>query len=157
MWIFSHISGVHCSWRWRWGTSWGINTGHDFFYWVSCYSILRTFCCILSFYVWIFWWGEKIEFCQLCSRLYVNLQKIYQAKAEADMLVIEQRVRTILKKIGRDPESISKAKIKSFCKNARKLTVSVCSLIFLYLIVANFSCLIYQTVFLNVNVRTWIF
>ncbi|XP_034701395.1 NEDD8-activating enzyme E1 regulatory subunit AXR1-like [Vitis riparia] len=54
---------------------------------------------------------------------YVNLQKIYQAKAEADFLVIEQRVRNILKKIGRDPDSISKANIKSFCKNARKLTV----------------------------------
>ncbi|RVW97426.1 NEDD8-activating enzyme E1 regulatory subunit AXR1 [Vitis vinifera] len=54
---------------------------------------------------------------------YVNLQKIYQAKAEADFLVIEQRVRNILKKIGRDPDSISKANIKSFSKNARKLTV----------------------------------
>lgn len=54
---------------------------------------------------------------------YVNLQKIYQAKAEADFLVIEQRVRNILKKIGRDPDSISKANIKSFSKNARKLKV----------------------------------
>ncbi|XP_022776646.1 NEDD8-activating enzyme E1 regulatory subunit AXR1-like isoform X4 [Durio zibethinus] len=52
---------------------------------------------------------------------YVNLQKIYQAKSEADFLVIEQRVRNILKKIGRDPHSIPKAMIKSFCKNARKL------------------------------------
>lgn len=54
---------------------------------------------------------------------YVNLQNIYLAKAEADFLAIEQRVRNILKKIGRDPSSISKAKIKSFCKNARKLKV----------------------------------
>ncbi|XVE74469.1 hypothetical protein DITRI_Ditri12bG0019500 [Diplodiscus trichospermus] len=54
---------------------------------------------------------------------YVNLQKIYQAKSEADFLVIEQRVRNILKKIGRDPHSIPKATIKSFCKNARKLKV----------------------------------
>ncbi|XP_022776644.1 NEDD8-activating enzyme E1 regulatory subunit AXR1-like isoform X2 [Durio zibethinus] len=54
---------------------------------------------------------------------YVNLQKIYQAKSEADFLVIEQRVRNILKKIGRDPHSIPKAMIKSFCKNARKLKV----------------------------------
>lgn len=57
------------------------------------------------------------------TELYVNLQKLYQAKAEADVLVIEQRVRNILKKIGRDPYSISKAIIKSFCKNARKLKV----------------------------------
>ncbi|KAA8526509.1 hypothetical protein F0562_008288 [Nyssa sinensis] len=57
------------------------------------------------------------------TELYVNLQKIYQAKAEADCLAIEQRVRNILKKIGRDPDSISKTSIKTFCKNARKLTV----------------------------------
>lgn len=54
---------------------------------------------------------------------YVNLQKIYQAKAEADCLAIEQRVRNNLKKLGREPESISKATIKSFCRNARKLKV----------------------------------
>lgn len=54
---------------------------------------------------------------------YINLQKIFQAKAEADFLVIEQRVRNILKKIGRDPNSISKTTIKSFCRNSRKLSV----------------------------------
>ncbi|GMI75283.1 AUXIN RESISTANT 1 [Hibiscus trionum] len=54
---------------------------------------------------------------------YVNLQKIYQAKSEADYLVIEERVGNILKKIGRDSYSIPKATIKSFCKNARKLKV----------------------------------
>ncbi|KAI8551939.1 hypothetical protein RHMOL_Rhmol06G0226200 [Rhododendron molle] len=57
------------------------------------------------------------------TELYVTLQKIYQAKAEADCIAIEQNVGDILKKIGRDPDSISKAVIKSFCKNARKLTV----------------------------------
>ncbi|CAJ2654859.1 unnamed protein product [Trifolium pratense] len=54
---------------------------------------------------------------------YVNLQNIYQAKAEADFLAIEQMVRNTLKKIGRDPNSIPTATIKSFCKNARKLKV----------------------------------
>ncbi|KAH0916800.1 hypothetical protein HID58_031246, partial [Brassica napus] len=54
---------------------------------------------------------------------YINLQKIYLAKAEADFLVMEKRVKNILKKIGRDPSSISKTTIKSFCKNARKLKV----------------------------------
>ncbi|KAL1560826.1 NEDD8-activating enzyme E1 regulatory subunit axr1 [Salvia divinorum] len=57
------------------------------------------------------------------TELYVSLQKIYQAKAEADFLVMEKLVKKILKKHGRDPESISKATIKSFCKNARKLKV----------------------------------
>ncbi|KAL3635433.1 NEDD8-activating enzyme E1 regulatory subunit axr1 [Castilleja foliolosa] len=55
--------------------------------------------------------------------LYVYLQKIYQAKAEADFLVVETYAREILKKIGRDPDSISKLTIKTFCKNARKLKV----------------------------------
>lgn len=54
---------------------------------------------------------------------YVNLQKIYQAKAEADFLAMEKHVQNLLKKIGRDPYSISKMTIKGFCKNARKLTV----------------------------------
>ncbi|GLT59225.1 hypothetical protein SLA2020_320580 [Shorea laevis] len=54
---------------------------------------------------------------------YINLQKIYQAKSEGDFLIVEQRVKNILKKIGRYPNSISKATIKSFCKNARKLRV----------------------------------
>ncbi|KAJ4977165.1 hypothetical protein NE237_002271 [Protea cynaroides] len=57
------------------------------------------------------------------TEYYVNLQKIYQAKAEADFLAIEQRVRKILKRIGREPDAISKKIIKNFCKNARKLTV----------------------------------
>lgn len=58
------------------------------------------------------------------TELYVNLQKIYQAKAEADFLVMEKRVRNLLEKIGRDPASISKTNIKSFSKNARKLAIS---------------------------------
>ncbi|KAL8474282.1 hypothetical protein ACS0TY_030929 [Phlomoides rotata] len=57
------------------------------------------------------------------TEVYVNLQKLYQAKAETDFLVMEKHVRKILKKIGRDPLSISKATLKSFCKNARKLKV----------------------------------
>ncbi|KAK7257545.1 hypothetical protein RIF29_31587 [Crotalaria pallida] len=54
---------------------------------------------------------------------YVNLQNIYQAKAEADFLVMERLVRSTLKKIGSDPNRIPRATIKSFCKNARKLKV----------------------------------
>ncbi|PKA52596.1 NEDD8-activating enzyme E1 regulatory subunit [Apostasia shenzhenica] len=57
------------------------------------------------------------------TEYYITLQRIYQAKAESDFLVMERRVRVILKNVGRDPESISKAYIKNFCKNARKLTV----------------------------------
>ncbi|XP_078433094.1 NEDD8-activating enzyme E1 regulatory subunit AXR1-like isoform X2 [Wolffia australiana] len=57
------------------------------------------------------------------TEYYINLQRIYQAKAETDCLAVENRVRGILKRIGRDPDSISKADIKNFCKNARKLSV----------------------------------
>lgn len=65
-----------------------------------------------------------IRWTTICCRHYVNLQNIYLSKADADFLAIEQRVRNILRKIGRDPNSISKAIIKGFCKNARKLKVS---------------------------------
>lgn len=57
------------------------------------------------------------------TEYYVNLQKIYQAKAESDCLSVENHVRNILKRIGRDPSAISKANIRNFCKNARKLNV----------------------------------
>ncbi|GER53228.1 NEDD8-activating enzyme E1 regulatory subunit [Striga asiatica] len=55
------------------------------------------------------------------TELYDNLQKIYQAKAEADFHVMETYTKKLLKKIGRDPHSIPNTTIKSFCKNARKL------------------------------------
>lgn len=57
------------------------------------------------------------------TEYYISLQKIYQAKAESDCLAMEHRVRNILKRIGRDPDAISKANIKNFCRNARKLNV----------------------------------
>eukprot|EP01018_Ginkgo_biloba_P008209 Gb_25652 [translate_table: standard] len=57
------------------------------------------------------------------TEYYISLQKIYQAKAEADYFAVQSRVRSILKNIGRDPDSIPRASIKNFCKNARKLTV----------------------------------
>ncbi|XP_073224564.1 NEDD8-activating enzyme E1 regulatory subunit AXR1-like [Cicer arietinum] len=55
---------------------------------------------------------------------YLNMQHIYQAKAEADFLAIGRLTRSTLKIIGRDPNSIPRATIKSFCKNARKLKKS---------------------------------
>lgn len=68
--------------------------------------------------------GDMSSVSFLFCRHYVNLQKIYQAKAEADFLVMEQRVRNHLKKIGRETNMISKQTIRSFCRNARKLKVS---------------------------------
>ncbi|ERN17375.1 NEDD8-activating enzyme E1 regulatory subunit AXR1 isoform X2 [Amborella trichopoda] len=57
------------------------------------------------------------------TEYYISLQKIYQSKADADFLAIEQHVKGILKRIGRDPDTILKTTIKNFCKNARKLMV----------------------------------
>jgi len=57
------------------------------------------------------------------TEYYVSLQKIYHAKAEADCRVMEHRIKDILKRIGRHPDTISRAYIKTFCKNARKLRV----------------------------------
>ncbi|RRT42591.1 hypothetical protein BHE74_00057458 [Ensete ventricosum] len=57
------------------------------------------------------------------TECYVILQKIYQAKAESDCLAMEQRVKNILKRIGKDPDAISKAYVKNFCKNARKISI----------------------------------
>ncbi|KAF3332461.1 NEDD8-activating enzyme E1 regulatory subunit [Carex littledalei] len=57
------------------------------------------------------------------TEYYVNLQKIYQAKAEKDCNEIERYVREILKRIGRDTDSIPKSVIKTFCRNSRKLKV----------------------------------
>ena len=61
------------------------------------------------------------------------MQKIYHTKAEDDCLSMEQRVKDILAKVGRDPSSISKQTIKSFCKNARKLKVRMLELLVLLL------------------------
>ncbi|XP_068644346.1 NEDD8-activating enzyme E1 regulatory subunit AXR1-like isoform X1 [Aristolochia californica] len=57
------------------------------------------------------------------TEYYINLQKIYQTKAEADVAALEYHTRNILKRIGRDPGAISKSYIKNFCRNARKITV----------------------------------
>lgn len=65
-------------------------------------------------------------------RYYVNLQKIYQAKAEKDCNKIESYVREILKRIGRDTDSIPKSVIKTFCRNSRKLKVYACFFTFEY-------------------------
>ena len=58
------------------------------------------------------------------DRYYNTLQKIYQEKAEADISSVTTRVKDILKRIGRDPNSISKGALKQFCKNAQNIRVS---------------------------------
>eukprot|EP00897_Mesotaenium_endlicherianum_P006793 jgi/Mesen1/6141/ME000314S05147 len=57
------------------------------------------------------------------TEYYIGLQKVYQARAEADVAAVEARVRDILKRIGRDPQVVPRAHVKHFCKNARHLRV----------------------------------
>lgn len=57
------------------------------------------------------------------TEYYVKLQKIYQDKAEAYISVVEARVKQILRTIGRDSHSITRATIKQFCKNTRNIRV----------------------------------
>jgi len=60
---------------------------------------------------------------------YIRLQKVYQTQAEADVTAVEKHIHSILKQIGRDPLSISRATIKQFCKNARNLRVLRCKML----------------------------
>ncbi|XP_002975259.2 NEDD8-activating enzyme E1 regulatory subunit AXL [Selaginella moellendorffii] len=57
------------------------------------------------------------------TEYYILLQRCYQAKAESDVSAVEAHVRSILSQLGRDPDSISRAAIKHFCKNSRNLRV----------------------------------
>ncbi|GJY72110.1 hypothetical protein Tco_0475813 [Tanacetum coccineum] len=61
---------------------------------------------------------------KLFSASPVYIKPTRNSKAEADFLEVEQRVIDILKKIGRDPYSISKSVIKTFCKNVRNITLA---------------------------------
>ena len=53
--------------------------------------------------------------------MYLQLQRTYRRKAEADAAVVEAHVQALLSSIGRDAHSISHAAILSFVKNARNL------------------------------------
>lgn len=60
---------------------------------------------------------------------YIKLQKIYQARAEADVTAVEGYVARILKRIGRDSSPIPRSTIKLFCKNSRNLRVLRCKML----------------------------
>lgn len=49
---------------------------------------------------------------------YVKLQTIYRHKAREDMEIAKKHLRALLEKYSRDPDSISDADFKEFCKNA---------------------------------------
>ena len=53
--------------------------------------------------------------------MYLQLQRTYRRKAEADAAAVEAHVQALLSSIGRDAHSITHAAILSFVKNARNL------------------------------------
>ncbi|KAK9452774.1 hypothetical protein V1511DRAFT_506946 [Dipodascopsis uninucleata] len=57
------------------------------------------------------------------STSYVTLQNIYRDKARRDRDLIENRVKTLLNELGRDPGSITTDEISIFCKFSRYITV----------------------------------
>jgi len=57
------------------------------------------------------------------TQRYLDLQRLYKDKADADAHGLESHVRDLLKEAGRDPGSIPTAEIKRFCRHARHLRV----------------------------------
>ncbi|EFN59362.1 hypothetical protein CHLNCDRAFT_137823 [Chlorella variabilis] len=60
------------------------------------------------------------------TQQYLELQRIYRAKADADAAAVEAHARAILEGAGRDPAAIPAADIKHFCKHARYLRLVRC-------------------------------
>ncbi len=56
--------------------------------------------------------------------MYLQLQRLYREKAEADTSAVEGHVRTLLSSVGREPASIPRPVISTFVKNARNLRCS---------------------------------
>lgn len=57
------------------------------------------------------------------TQRYLELQRLYRDKAEADAAAVENHVKTLLKTVGRETTAIASADIRKFCKHARHLHV----------------------------------
>jgi NEDD8-activating enzyme E1 regulatory subunit len=57
------------------------------------------------------------------TQRYLDLQRTYREKAEADAAAVQRHVAAILETLGRDSSSIPSADLKRFCKHARHLRV----------------------------------
>ena len=55
------------------------------------------------------------------THMYLQLQRAYRRKAEADAAAVKAHAQALLTSIGRNPQSISTAAISGFVKNARNL------------------------------------
>ena len=55
------------------------------------------------------------------TQAYLELQRVYRAKADADAAAVAAHARALLEAAGADSSSISPAEVKHFCKHARYL------------------------------------
>jgi len=55
------------------------------------------------------------------TQAYMELQKVYAAKAEADLNAVQARVQRILEAVGKSGDSISQNDIQLFCRNVQNL------------------------------------
>ena len=53
------------------------------------------------------------------TQAYLELQRVYRAKADADAAAVAAHARALLEAAGADSSSISPAEVKHFCKHAR--------------------------------------
>ncbi|KAL4419001.1 hypothetical protein ABPG77_000866 [Micractinium sp. CCAP 211/92] len=60
------------------------------------------------------------------TQQYLQLQRIYRAKADADAAAVEAHARRLLAAAGRDPASLPSSEVKHFCKHARYLRLVRC-------------------------------
>ncbi|PSC68884.1 NEDD8-activating enzyme E1 regulatory subunit [Micractinium conductrix] len=60
------------------------------------------------------------------TQAYLDLQRIYHAKAEADAAAVEAHARALLEAAGRDPASLPASEVRHFCKHARYLRIVRC-------------------------------
>ena len=59
------------------------------------------------------------------THMYLQLQRTYRRKAEADAAAVKAHAQALLTSIGRNPQSISTAAILGFVKNARNLRLDL--------------------------------
>ena len=70
---------------------------------------------------WLYVMQGSIPDMTSTTDMYLQLQRTYRRKAEADAVAVEGHVQALLTSIGRDAQSIPHATILHFVKNARNL------------------------------------
>lgn len=61
--------------------------------------------------------------CCLYYSLYLQLQRLYRERADADVAAVESHLQQLLPEAGSPGRSIPTSEVKHFCKNARNIRV----------------------------------